>query len=316
MGPGIFTARSAALAQAVDLDATAVRRWPLRSLWTRLKREPLLQFLILGALIFTMAHVVQGEREAAQRQIVVDAQLQRRIVAVNQSQSGITPGAAQLERLVEDYVDDEVMYREAMRMGLDRDDEIVRRRLIQKVRFLQRDLATFLRPGETELRAYYSAHPELFAAPASVSFEQLYFSADRGGWPEARARARHALDRLLRTPTSSTEQGSDDPFPFQIPVEDFTRVEAGRLFGDTPIADALFGTPEGQWSGPHRSAYGWHLIRVTRRSPSSVAPFVEARAQVEAAYTQEQTKAAEQRELQALRSRYEIVRPDKPGTGS
>jgi peptidyl-prolyl cis-trans isomerase C len=289
-------------------------RW-LRSLGPRLKREPLLQFLLLGALIFAMAHVVQSEREAAQRQIVVDAQLQGRIVAINQTQSGITPGAAQLERLVEDYIDDEVMYREAMRMGLDRDDEIVRRRLIQKAQFLQRDLATVPTPGNSELHAYYSAHPELFAAPASVSFEQLYFSADRGGWPEAEARARHALDRLARVPVNSTEPRSDDAFPFQIPAQDFTRVEAGRLFGDTPIVDALFSAPQGQWSGPVRSAYGWHLIRVGGRHLSSVVPFVLARAQVEAAYTQEQLIAAQQRELQALRARYEIVRPGKPGTG-
>jgi peptidyl-prolyl cis-trans isomerase C len=311
--------RSAALAQSVDRDTSAVQRWRPRSLWPRLKREPLLQFLILGALIFAMAHVVQSEREAAQRQIVVDAQLQRRIVEVNQTQSGITPGAAQLDRLVEDYIDDEVMYREAMRMGLDRDDEIVRRRLIQKVRFLQRDLATAPKPGESELRAYYSAHPELFAAPASVGFEQLYFSADRGGWPEAEARARHARDRVTRLPATSTEPGLDDAFPFQIPAENLTRVDAGRLFGDTAIVDALFSTPEGQWSGPVRSAYGWHLIRVGRRRLSSVASFAQAREQVEAAYMQEQMKAAEERELQALRARYEIVRPGKPGkpgTGS
>jgi len=302
--------------ESVYIDTPAPRGWRLRSPWPRLKREPLLQFLILGAIIFAVAHVVQSERSAAQSQIVVDAQLQRRIVEVNQTQSGITPGAAQLERLVEDYIDDEVMYREAMRMGLDRDDEIVRRRLVQKVQFLQRDLATVPTPGESELRAYYDAHPELFAAPASVGFEQLYFSADRGGWPEAEVRARHALDRLARTPANSTEPGMDDAFPFQIPAQNFTRVEAGRLFGDTAIVDALFSSPEGQWSGPVRSAYGWHLIRVGDRRLSSVVPFLMARAQVESVYTQEQKKAAEQRELQALRARYEIVRPDKVAPGS
>jgi peptidyl-prolyl cis-trans isomerase C len=311
--------------ESLYLDAPAVheprvaapaRRWRLRPLWQRLKREPLLQFLILGALIFAMAQLVQSKRAASQRQIVVDAQLQRRIVAINQTQSGITPGAAQLGRLVEDYIDDEVMYREAMRMGLDRDDEIVRRRLIQKMQFLQRDLATVPTPGESELRAYYGAHPELFAAAASVSFEQLYFTADRGGWPEAETRARHAFDRLTRMPASSTESGMDDAFPFQIPAHNFTRVEAARLFGDTPIVDALFSAPAGQWSGPVRSAYGWHLIRVASRHLSSVVPFAMARAQVEADYTQEQMKVAQQRELQALRARYEIVRPDKWSTGS
>jgi peptidyl-prolyl cis-trans isomerase C len=288
----------------------------LSSVWQRLLREPLLQFLILGGVIFTGAHWAQGERSASQRQIVVDAQLQRRIVEVNQSQSGITPRGAQLDRLIEDYIDDEVMYREALRMGLGEDDEIVRRRLIQKVRFLQRDLATTSKPGETELRAFYSAHSELFAAPARVSFEQLYFSADHGGWSESEARAHLALSHLDRTPTSAHEAIKDDAFPFQIPAEDFTRVEASRLFGDTPIVDALFILPEGRWSVPVRSAYGWHLIRVVQRRVTNVTPFEEARAQVEAAYTQQEMDAAEEREMKALRARYEIVRPDKPRTGS
>jgi peptidyl-prolyl cis-trans isomerase C len=314
MGADLFDVRSS-IAQSGDTGAQPARRWLSRSIWPRLRREPLLQFLVLGGLIFAVAHVVQSGHSATQRRIVVDAQLQRRIVEINQSQSGITPRGAQLERLTEEYIDDEVMYREALRMGLDQDDEIVRRRLIQKVRFLQRDLATGSKPSEVDLNAYYSAHPELFAAPASVSFEQLYFSADRGGWPEAEVRARRALNRIARTPTSSIEATADDTFPFEIPAEDFTRVEAGRVFGDTPILDALFGAPVGQWSEPVRSAYGWHLIRVNRRRQTNVTPFEEARAQVEAAYTQDQMDAAEQREMQALRARYEIVRVDKPSPG-
>jgi hypothetical protein len=283
--------------------------------WQRLKREPLLQFLTLGALIFAVAHFAHSERAAGQREIVVDDQLERRIVQINQAQSGITPGPEQLQRLVEEYIDDEVMYREAMRMGLDRDDEIVRRRLIQKVQFLQRDLAATAKPDETQLRAYYGAHLQQFSSAASVSFEQLYFNADRGGWGEAEARARRALDRLRSARTALTQQ-LDDAFPFQIPSQAFTRLEAGRLFGDTPIVEALFSTALGQWSGPVRSAYGWHLIKADQRSVSATAPFAQVRSQVEAAYLQEQSQAAQRREQQALRARYEIVRPDKPSAGS
>ncbi|MGA2841968.1 MAG: peptidyl-prolyl cis-trans isomerase [Steroidobacteraceae bacterium] len=295
--------------------STGTTRLRVKAFFQPLLREPFFHFLTLGAVIFAVAHLVQSERAAAERQIVVDEQLQRRIVELNQTQSGITPGREQLERLVEEYIDDEVMYREAMRMGLDRDDQIVRRRLIQKVQFLQRDLAAAPKAGESDLRAYYIAHPQLFTSPTGVTFEQLYFSADRGGWAEAEARARHAHDQVEQVSTTSTEP-LDDAFPFQIPLEDLTRVDAGRLFGDTPIVDALFSTPEGQWSAPVRSAYGWHLIKAGHRRISSMAPFAEVRGEVEAAYLQEQAKAAERRELEALRARYDIMRPGKRSTGS
>jgi len=299
-----------------SMSGTAVIRRPTVSTERRsnalvhpLLREPFLHFLLLGALIFAVSHVVQSERSAADRRIVVDEQLQRRIVEINQTQSGVTPAREQLERLVDEYIDDEVMYREAMRLGLDRDDEIVRRRLVQKMQFLQRDLAAAPKPDEIALRAYYDTHPQLFTSPASVTFEQLYFSADRGGWGQAEARARRAHDQLEHVTTSAVPV--DDAFPFQIPPENLTRIEAGRLFGDTPIVDALFGAPEGQWSEPVRSAYGWHLIRTGHRRLSSLAPFSDVRAQVESAYLQEQSQAAERRELDALRDRYEIVRPGK-----
>jgi hypothetical protein len=298
-----------------DAAATTVRLRDLRAFSKRLSRKPFLQFLALGAIIFAVAHLAQQGRDASQRRILVDAQLRQRIVQTSQTQSGFTPAPAQLERLIDDYIDDQVMYREALRMGLDQDDEIIRRRLIQKVQFLQQDLAGVPDPQESELRAYYSAHPELFTSATSVSFEQLYFSADHGGSTKAESRARHALDQVRRGSATSLAL-LDDPFPFQIAAEDLTRVDAARIFGDTGIVEALFSTSEGQWSEPVRSAYGWHLIKVDHRQSAKVAEFSQVRTQVESAYREEQRQAAQQRELAALRARYDIVRSDKHAGGS
>jgi len=281
----------------------------------RLSREPLIHFVLLGTIIFVIAHVERSEQSLAAQRIVVGEQLQRRIVELSQSQSGVTPGRDQLELLTQEYINDEVLYREALRLGLDRDDEIVRRRLIQKMQFLQRDLAGVPKPGERELRAYYDAHPALFNSPASVAFEQLYFSADRGGWTEAEARARRAYEALGRSAGAPPPE-SDDAFPLQIPPGNVTAVEAGRLFGETPIVDALFKMPEGHWSVPVRSAYGWHLVKTSKGRLSSTAPFAEVRDQVESAYLEEQTKAAERHELEGLRARYQVLRPGKPSIGS
>jgi len=302
----------ASASHASDAAVPTQRLRNLRAFGKRLRREPFLQFVALGALIFAVAHIAQQERAASQLQIVVDEKLRQRIVQTSQTQSGITPGPEQLERLIDDYIDDQVMYREALRMGLDQDDEIIRRRLIQKAQFLQHDLVTEPPSAESELRTYYSAHPGLFTSAMSVAFEQLYFSADHGGWTKAERRARHALDQV-RQGSATSLATLDDPFPFQIPAEDLTHVDAVRVFGDTDIVEALSSTPEGQWSGPVRSAYGWHLIKVGHRQLANVAAFSQVRAQVEAAYRQEQTQAAQQRELAALRARYDIVRSDRRG---
>ena len=137
--------------------APATRLLSPRAIWRRVRREPLVQFVALGALIFAVAHFAQRERSMAERRIVVDEQVQRRIVQVSQTQTGITPGPEQLERLVDDYIDDEVLYREALRLGLDQGDEIIRRRLIQKAQFLQRDLADPAQPDEGGLSP--ACHP-------------------------------------------------------------------------------------------------------------------------------------------------------------
>jgi peptidyl-prolyl cis-trans isomerase C len=299
-------------------DETAPSRVSIKlwGLFGRLSRVPFLQFLALGAVIFAVAHITQQRHIEAQRRIVVDEQVRGRIARTSQAQNGFTPGAAELERLVDDYVDDQVMYREALRMGLDQDDEIIRRRLIQKVQFLQHDLATVPNPTDNDLSAYYHVHPELFTAAARVTFEQLYFSADHGGWTEAERRARRALDQV-RQGSASSSAPLDDPFPLQIPPGDLTRGDALRVFGDTSIVQALFSASEEQWSAPVRSAYGWHLIRVDRRQTGTLTPFAQVRAQVESAYLDEQTLAAQQREMAILRSRYDVVRlPGKSSSGS
>lgn len=276
-------------------------------MWRRTRREPLVHFLALGALIFLVAHLVEQGRADALRRIVVDDQLESRILQLQQTQSGITPTPDQLAQLVENYIDDEVMYREALRMGLDRDDEIVRRRLIQKVQFLQRDLTVSSAPTGEELRAYFDTHAQRFASPAAVEFDQLYFGPDRNGWADAEARARATYERLEAGKMTGTEQPGD-AFPLQIAAGEWTRADAARLFGATQIVDALFQSTPGEWSRPVRSGYGWHLVKPHDRRDTIVPPFAQVRDQVRAAYLEAAAAASDRRQLAALRERYEIVR--------
>jgi len=281
---------------------------PLSPNWQRIAREPLVRFMALGGLIFLVAHVVDRERESSARQIVIDSQLERRIIGISEAQNGFVPDAEQLKVLVQGYVNDEMLYREALRVGLDRDDEIIRRRLIQKMEFLERDLATVAPPGDPVLHAYYDSHPTLFVAPAAVSFEQIFFSSDRDGQARAQVRAQRVREEILAKapiPTSSFGDG----FPISIPSGQITRGEAAGIFGATAVIDTLFTAPEGQWSAPVRSGYGWHLVKVIHRREPLRLPFEAVREQVRENYLNDQSRAAERRQLEALRARFQVVRP-------
>jgi peptidyl-prolyl cis-trans isomerase C len=226
-----------------------------------------------------------------------------RIAALERAQSGVTPQGPQLERLVANYVDDEVLYREALRLGLDRNDEIIRRRLIQKLEFLQHDAAGDINVDDVALRAYYDAHPAKFTEPERVSFTHLYFSPDRGGDAAAQVRARLAHSALA----AGDESAAGDTPPVAPGYDALTTTDARQLFGSSAFVDALDTGGTGQWIGPVRSGYGWHLLRIRERLPARAADFNQVRAEVRAEYLRDLTDAARRRQLDDLRVRYRVA---------
>jgi peptidyl-prolyl cis-trans isomerase C len=275
---------------------------PLRvSRWRKIAREPLLHFALIGAAIFAGAHVAEDWKRQQQATIVVDAGLRDRLAQLYRTQFGVAPTASQLEIVVDDYIDDEVLYREALRLGLGEDDEIVRRRLIQKLEFLQRDSAVNIDPAESELRAYYDSHPELFSARARVSFSQRYFNPDRGGEAQAEARAVTARTELL-----AGQPVAGDDFDAGYDYTALTRPEVERLFGASALVDALFSTQAGDWSEPVRSGLGWHVVKLAATEPPQLLPFEQVLPDVRGAYLHEATSRARRARFDGLRAHYHI----------
>jgi peptidyl-prolyl cis-trans isomerase C len=271
------------------------------------QRETLVRFMAIGAAIFLLAHLIHPSTDEASRRIVVDGTTAQRIAQLIHAQSGVTPSGEQLNRLESDFIDDEVRYREALRLGLGQDDEIVRRRLIQKVMFLQHDLAAPATPADQDLRVWYDAHPDAFRRPSTLGFEEIYFSPDAGGWDTARARARQAYAYVASHAEADTHALGDAPV-LVTPLSEVSREQATKLLGDTPAIDVLFNGTPGVWSQPVQSGLGWHLLRVTHRTEAQIPPFEQLRPQIEAAWRDAQTQINEQRELEALRAQYQIVR--------
>jgi hypothetical protein len=272
----------------------------------RFPREPLLQFLLFGAAIFVVAQVAAHYKRTARTEIVVDDGVVQRLRKLCELQMGTPPSPAQLNTAIAGYVHDEVLYREALRMGLAQDDEIIRRRLIQKADFLLNDLTAVPEPAEAALKDYYAAHSEQFVTPAKVTFRHLYFSFDHGGAEEARIRAERAQRELHGQETRNVSRLADH-FPLNDNYSTLSPMEVAQIFGDTPIVSALFSAPVGEWAGPVSSGYGLHLALVEARIAEVLPPFDEVKLQVKEAYLRDAKETANRNKYEQLRARYRVA---------
>jgi peptidyl-prolyl cis-trans isomerase C len=257
----------------IVVDVSSGRLGGLRSFLWRAIREPFLHFLLIGALLFAVNEYL--EERAKFTRIAITQDIVRGIAANYRLQYGVTPTGPQLDKLVDEYVREEVFYHQALKLGLDRDDEIIRRRLVQKYEFLQQDLALEHDPGRDELRAFYTQHQGDYRTPERVSFTQVYFSPDLRGEHGARADALRVSTALKkRDVTRAVEEG--DRFPGPTDYAATSGEELSRVFGKEGLAADVFGVAPNQWSEPLHSGLGWHVVFVSERRPAQLATFEQA----------------------------------------
>lgn len=273
----------------------------------RLIAEPLTHFLVLGAILFTCGQVYAARTNVYRIEVTSAhvAQLSHKYAL----QFGRPPDPATLEQLVRDDIRDEILFRQGLALKLDRDDEIVRRRIVQKEQFLLQNLNPPAEPTEADLAAYYRAHTELYASPPKVTFSHIFFAVGAGGDMAAEARARAALGKLSATVTRAPELG--DPFPDLYDFSAFEPEQVERLFGHTPLTAAAFSAPTGRWSGPFRSAYGWHLIYIDARVAASQTPLSDVRDRVRADVLQAAGERANAEDFEKIARRFTVVRDDQ-----
>ena len=267
---------------------------------SKLIKDPLVHFLIVGAALFAIA-ALRGGSEPPDR-IVVTAEQVAQARAAATALQGREPTEEELADLVEPLVRDEILYREALALGLDENDDEVRRRLIEKMSYLTQDIADPEPSSEEELRDFYEARSDIFSIPALVSFDQVFFSPGaRGDSLEADAAAGVAALRSGRAPA---EVG--DRTPLRDSYDDAPREQVAVLFGDD-LANALFSAAPGEWTGPFRSDFGLHAVRLQRRSEPRLPPYDEIAARVKEQYGAQRRREANEKAYEELRARYDVV---------
>jgi parvulin-like peptidyl-prolyl isomerase len=262
-------------------------------------RDPLVIFLVVGAAIFFAADWFS--EDDIPYSIDVNEQDLQRLSDQWQMQMRRPPSDRELSGLVEQFVKEEIYYREAQRLGLDANDTIVRRRMVQKLTFLTEDIATAVAPQESELRAYYEDNLDAYRLPERISFRHRYFSADRRDNAEADAQA--AL---------TDADVSGDPFMLQREYTQRSAREIRDLFGREFAESIMALQPAEQWQGPIRSAYGWHTVVITGRLTAEVEAFEKVAERVASDAQQATRRAANDAYYEELKARYQIRLPE-PG---
>lgn len=282
----------------------------------RMLREPLVQFVLAAAVLYALNALWQGSAAGSGQQIVVDRAALLRYMQYRTQAFEPATFEAQLDaltaeerqRLIDEYVREEAMHREAQALGLDQDDNVLRLRLVQKMGFLLEQAPTAM-PTEAELSAYFDAHRQEYAVGPSWTFAHVFLDAQVRGEAQGELAARNLLKRL----NSSGAQFNDAPrhvdrFPYLLNYVERTPDFIESHFG-AEFRAALEALPaeRTRWQGPLRSTLGWHLLLVTAHQPGRTPDLPEVRAQVLDDYQRAQSAEALKKAEQELVARYRVV---------
>jgi parvulin-like peptidyl-prolyl isomerase len=282
---------------------------------TQLLKEPLLHFLVIGALLFgAYAWLNRDRNDAAVPELRVaagDVQWLTDTFALERQRA---PTQEELRALVRDFVKEELLARQAQELGLDKDDIVVRRRLAQKMTFLLQDNSARAAPSDAELRRLYEAQrgqaqaePRALFTRPKISFTQIFFSRDKRA--DAAADARAALAQLSQGDAGAPTAALGDRASLKPELRNADERAVANQFG-AKFAAKVFELEPGPWQGPIESSQGFHLVRVTELTPAQLRPFAEVREPLVELWHEQSQRENQERYFVELLKKYRLV-PDE-----
>ena len=270
-------------------------------------REPLLHFLLIGAVIYLLyGAFAETAPEENDKTIVVSSAEVEWMQTSWQKRWNRPPTPEELDGLIQQYIRETVLYREALTMGLNRHDQVIRRRLAQKLEFLAKDLVALTPPTDEELVAYFDTHKDRYQEPALYTFTQIFFDPDKRG--DTTLEDAEAVKATLMARGDSLEDAGalGDDFMLQSYYPEKNPLEIQKLFG-SGFADSLMDLAPGQWHGPVLSGYGTHLVYVSSIREPSPPVFAQVREQVVQEWTSDRSEELNEQFYANLRGSYTIV---------
>jgi peptidyl-prolyl cis-trans isomerase C len=278
----------------------------------KLLTEPLLQFLLIGACIYG-AYALFGtpEEDFRDTRIHVDANRINGFISQWEARWNRPPTRQEIDGLIQSYIREDVLYRQAVTMGLNEDDPVTRRRMAQKLEFLTSDLALMVQPAEGELEAFFMKDQALYQQPDRITFSQVFFNPDNRG-NRTLEDAAQVLTKLQAAGDPEAESMQvGDQFMLQSDFVQVTELEVARQLGNG-FSEAVMKLQAGQWHGPVLSGYGVHLVYVFDFQKAAPVVFEDVKTSVLENWQVEQRENFNADFLQSLKQRYDIVIDEIP----
>ncbi len=276
--------------------------------WQFLK-EPFLHFILLGLIIYFIADYIKARNDRNRFAITMADEDVLRIAALWEKQYGTLPSKNELNNLVDNHIREEIFYREGVALGLDKEDEVIRRRIAQKYEFLQQDLTIPGEPTESDLASYFEKNKARYRVAEKISFTHIFFSPDKAGDADAISRAQHART-ILESKKSRAHRKKETTFRFSYDYADVNATELVRLLGDSPLSQAAFSVSTKQWSQPLQSGYGYHLLYITEKTAAAIPEYNTIKEEVRRDYLEEIKVFKNEEAYQALLKRYSVTKPE------
>lgn len=267
----------------------------------KLLKEPLTHFLLFGLALFALYGIVNKENDDANT-IVIDDYDMKNIIASWEMQWKRLPTDEELKSLIQQNIKQEIFYQEALKMNLDHNDEIIKRRLAQKMQFLSNDLATITEPSEEDLKDFYEKNTENYFSPYSYSFYQIIFSPDQRKDPKKDALG---VKHKIKTNDPKQIQNQGDTMPFPYFFKDTDAIELQRQLGNN-FSKELENLPTDQWLGPIKSGFGYHLVYITDKILPQKPEFEAIRNELVRDLEYSNQQKLDQLIFEELKKRYEI----------
>ena len=270
-------------------------------LFKKVLREPLFHFLVIGVGLFLLFSIINGPAVDKPNRIVL-SQNQKELLAENFSRTWMrAPSDKEMEGLIDGYLRDEVFYREAIALGLDQGDNLIKRRLRQKLEFILEDVLSLLEPTDEELTLYMQQHKARFHIKPQVSFQQVYLNYDKHDDVGAQA------DKLLtQLRAGENPEQLGDQTMLAVDFELISQTDIERRFGEE-FARQVVTLPQGVWSGPVASGFGIHLVLVSEKVEGRLPELAQVKETVKRDWLVERRKELKEVTFSELLKGYEIV---------
>jgi len=266
-------------------------------------KEPLVHFLALGALLFVLYGLIGDEPDRPTEIVVTEGRVDNIIELWIKTRQRL-PTQVELAGLIDDYVIEEILYREAKALRLDEDDTIIRRRLRQKMEFVADDVAAIAKPTDQDLQKFLEEHPEVFRLDALITFEQIFFNQDRRGETTVDD-AVAARDKLIAGRADDPRLlGDGIPLPYNL--EASSSRDVSSMFGPD-FANELLTLPVGEWSGPVPSGYGLHVVKIIEMEAGRDPMLDEVRDAVARDWSSDRRMKVRDQMYDSFRERYTII---------